>query len=94
VTRPTIAVSVVWATPDVQDIVALRLTGGATVGEAITRSALAARHGIDLRMMRIAIFGRPVGNDAVLVDGDRIDICRPLVADPKEARRRRAKTRA
>ena len=93
-TPATIAVSVVWATPDVQEIVPLSLPPGATVGEAIARSALAARHGIDLRAMRVAIFGRLVGHDAILAPGDRIDICRPLVADPKDARRRRAKSRA
>jgi len=89
----TIAVSVVWATPDVQDIVPLTLPTGATVGEAIARSLLAEHYRIDLREMRLAIRGRLVRDGTVLADGDRVEICRALRADPKDARRTRARAR-
>jgi len=89
----TIAVSVVWATPDVQDIVPLTLPTGATVGEAIARSLLAEHYRIDLREMRLAIRGRLVRDSTVLADGDRVEICRALCADPKDARRTRARAR-
>lgn len=89
----TVAVTVVWATPEVQDLVALTLPAGATAGEAIARSGLVERHGIDLGAMRTGIHGRRVRDDAVLRDGDRVEILRPLTVDPKEARRRRAASR-
>jgi putative ubiquitin-RnfH superfamily antitoxin RatB of RatAB toxin-antitoxin module len=87
----TVAVSVVWATPAVQDVVPLTLPTGATVGEALARSGLVERYRIDLAAMRLAVRGRLVREYTVLAEGDRVDICRPLIADPKEARRARAK---
>lgn len=86
----TLAVTVVWATPEVQDAVALTLPAGASVADAIARSGLALRYRIDLSTARAAIRGRLVRDDAVLRDGDRVEICRPLIVDPKEARRLRA----
>jgi uncharacterized protein len=85
-----LTVTVVWATTAVQEIVPVVLPAGATAGDAVARSGLVARHGIDLGATRLGIHGRRVGADAVLADGDRVEICRPLIADPKEARRIRA----
>jgi uncharacterized protein len=86
-------VTVTWATPDVQEVVALALPAGTTVAAAIAASGLVARHGIDLAAMRAGVHGRLVGVDDVLADGDRVDILRPLVVDPKAARRLRAEVR-
>ena len=90
----TIRVNVVYALPDRAIEVALTLPAGATVGEALVRSGLAARHPeLDLARCPVGIFGRRSGRQKALADGDRIEIYRPLVAEPKDARRRRAQRR-
>jgi putative ubiquitin-RnfH superfamily antitoxin RatB of RatAB toxin-antitoxin module len=84
-------VEVVYATPERQMSYMLELEEGATVGDAVARSgALAEFPEIDLTRNRVGIYGRLVTLGARLGDGDRVEILRPLVADPKEARRRRA----
>jgi len=84
-------VEVVYATPDRQVRYMLELEEGATVGDAVARSgALAEFPEIDLTRNRVGIYGRLVTLGARLGDGDRVEILRLLVADPKEARRRRA----
>ena len=84
-------IEVVYARPGRQVRYALELEEGATVGEAIARSgALVEFPEIDLARNRVGIYGRPVSLGARLGDGDRVEILRPLVAEPKEARRRRA----
>lgn len=83
-------VTVVWATPAVQDVVLLDLPPGATVADAVARSGVIAYHGLDVSLLRFAVFGRRTAADALVADGDRVEITRPLVADPKESRRRRA----
>jgi len=61
--------------------------------EAILLSRIAEEFPeIDTATARLGIFGRPVTPDTVLGDSDRVEIYRPLAIDPKEARRRRAKT--
>lgn len=87
---PTIAVEVVYALAGEQRVVALELAGATTVGEAIRRSGLLDLFPeIRLDAGRIGLHGRLVGVDTVLNDGDRVEIYRPLLADPKQARRRR-----
>jgi uncharacterized protein len=83
-------VTVVWAAPDAQDVVPLALAAGATVGDAVARSGLVAAYATGTAGLAFAVWGRRVPGDRLLVDGDRVEITRPLVADPKEARRRRA----
>lgn len=83
-------VTVAWATAALQDVVALDVDPGATAAEAVARSGLAAAYGFDPMRTTLAIFGRRVAPGTKLADGDRIEITRPLVADPKQARRRRA----
>ena len=86
-----ISVEVVYATPDRQELVALELEQGSTVAQAIEHSGLAGKFAdFDLDPARVGIFSRKVGLDHVLHDGDRVEIYRPLQADPKEARRQRA----
>jgi uncharacterized protein len=84
-------VTVVWATPDVQDIVPVELPAGATVAEAVARSRIIERYGLDAAQLGFAVFGRRAAAEATLADGDRVEITRPLQADPKESRRRRAR---
>lgn len=89
-----IAVTVVWATRDVQEPVALALPAGATVADALAASGLLARHAVDRATIRCAIFGRLVADAALLADGDRVELTRPLLIDPKAARRLRAAVKA
>lgn len=89
-----VAVEVCYALPEAALRVPLRLPAGATVAQALAAAALAERlPGLPVDPSRLAVFGRLVGLADVLVDGDRLEILRPLIADPKQARRERA-TRA
>ena len=83
-------VTVAWATAALQDVVALDVEPGTTAADAVARSGLPAAYGFDATRTALAIFGRRVAPSAKLADGDRVEVTRPLVADPKEARRRRA----
>jgi len=85
-----LAVEIVYALPEAQDVTALEVPVGTTVREALESSGLARRHGIDVSSALAGIFGRRVSLETVLKDGDRVEIYRQLVADPKQARRRRA----
>ena len=86
-----IDIEVVYALPQAQTVIALKVPPGTTVSEAIVRSDIVARHlGIDVESVIVGIFGRRVRNSAVLHAHDRVEIYRPLIADPKQARRRRA----
>lgn len=66
----------------------LTLAEGSTLRDALRASAIEAP-GLDLATCPVGIFGKKKAPDTVLRDGDRVEIYRPLVADPKEARRRR-----
>lgn len=90
---PVLRVEVVWATRAVQDVVQLELPVGTTVAEAIAASRIVERYDLSTQTLRAGIRGRLAGEGILLADGDRIDLCRPLVADPKEARRQRVGTR-
>jgi len=91
VSNRVIEVEVVFALPFAQDICRLRVPAGTTVAQVIERAGVMARHPeIDLKKDRVAVYGRIVSPDMVLQDRDRVEILRPLNADPKEVRRRRA----
>jgi len=67
------------------------LPGGASVREAVERSGLLAEFPeIDLAVNKFGIWNKLAKADAVLRDKDRLEIYRPLIADPKEVRRQRA----
>ncbi len=85
-----IDVEVVYALPEIQWRYALRLPSPATARAAIEASGvLRDAPEIDLAVNRVGVFGKAVGLDAALAPGDRVEIYRPLTADPKDARRRR-----
>jgi len=87
-----IAVSVVYAEPERAFAIELSLSGGASVEDAIERSGIRkARPDIEIREDRLGIFSRRVSFETILRDGDRVEIYRSLLVDPKEARRRRAR---
>ena len=86
-----IRIEVVYATVDRQELVALKLELGTTVAEAIERSGLADKFpDFELDSACVGIFSRKVSLERVLRDGDRVEVYRPLLVDPKEARRQRA----
>jgi hypothetical protein len=87
-----IAVTVVYALPEGAIEIELHLEEGATVAEAIERSGIAARFP-EIANAPVGIFGKRVARDATLASGDRVEIYRPLIADAKSARRRRAAPR-
>jgi hypothetical protein len=87
-------VTVSWATPEVQDIVPVEVAPGARVARAVCDCELIARYGLDAATLRFARFGVNVDADTILEPGDRIDILRGLLADPKATRARRARTRS
>jgi len=91
VAEPIIEVEVAYATPRRQCI--LKVTGhpGMTIQQAIERSKIVERFPeIDLEHAKVGIFGKLATRDAELTEGDRVEIYRPLIADPKEARKKRA----
>jgi hypothetical protein len=84
-------VEVAYALPEKQYLQRVKLEEGATVEEAIRASGLLElRSDIDLSKNKVGIYSRPVKLTDVLNDGDRVEIYRPLIADPKELRRQRA----
>jgi uncharacterized protein len=87
----TINIEVVYALPNEQVLTKRSVPAGATVADAIKASGVLDKHPeIDLATNKLGIFGKLTKADAVLRDKDRIEIYRPLIADPKEVRRKRA----
>jgi uncharacterized protein len=90
-----ISVEVVYALPEGADSARVTLASGATAGDAIRAAGVLERHPeIDLATLKIGIFGAIVSSARAVRDGDRVEIYRPLQLDPKEARRRRVRSRA
>ena len=89
-----ITVTVVYALPAGAAELELELPAGSSVADALARSGIAARHPeIDLAVSAVGVYGLRVALDTLLADRDRVEIYRPLVADAKELRRRRASRR-
>ena len=87
---PTIRVEVVYALPAEQFLAELELEEGATVHQAIERSGVLQRFpDIDPARVKVGIFGRVTSGGTRVKDGDRVEIYRPLIVDPKDARRDR-----
>ena len=85
-------IEVVYAQPNLQSLVVLELAPGATVRDAIVASGLLERQrAIDPATVIAGLFGTRVPLWRELAEGDRVEILRPLLVDPKEARRRRAR---
>jgi len=90
-----ISVEVVYALPQKQYLQQVRLEEGATVEQAIIASGLTRlRTDIDLSKNKVGIWSRPVKLQDEVHDGDRVEIYRPLIADPKALRRQRAEKAA
>ncbi len=87
----TIQVEVAYAKPDAQVIIPVAVEEGASIDTAIQRSGILERFPeIDLENSKVGIFGKLSKQDAPLRAKDRVEIYRPLIADPKEVRKQRA----
>jgi uncharacterized protein len=89
--KDKIDIEVAYALPDKQILLRQAVPIGTTVAGAVIASGLLDKHPeIDLASNKLGIFGKLTKADAVVRDQDRIEIYRPLIADPKEVRRKRA----
>ncbi|MDD5059164.1 MAG: RnfH family protein [Sideroxydans sp.] len=86
-----IKIELVYALSAEQILLKLEVPQGATIAEAVRLSGILDKHPeIDLDKGKFGIFGKLSKTDTVLREKDRVEIYRPLLADPKEVRRRRA----
>jgi len=91
VSESAIQVEVAYGRQDVQALVALKAPVGLTVAEAIERAGVLKQFPeIDLRVNKVGIYGKLAKLDQPLANGDRVEIYRPLIADPVVQRKKRA----
>ena len=87
-----IAIEVACAEADRQTVLSLTVAAGCTAGEALEASGILARHpGVHPADCTLGIFGREVAHGQRLRDGDRVEVLRPLLQDPRERRRQVAR---
>ena len=87
----TIKVEVAYALPHKQALLETEVAAGATVMDAARQCGISERFGgIDLDNAKFGLFGKVVLSTQALKEGDRVEIYRPLVADPKDVRKTRA----
>ncbi len=90
-TNQSINVEVAYALPEKQIIRAVNVNEGTTIGAAIVQSGIMMDFPeLELEDAKVGVFGKTAAMTTVLSDGDRVEIYRPLIADPKEVRRKRA----
>ena len=88
-------VTLCYGTPRLEILRDLSVAPGTTIGQAVSASGLLAElPEIDLATHPVGIYGKKKPLDTVLREHDRIELYRPLVADPKDSRRRRAVKKA
>jgi putative ubiquitin-RnfH superfamily antitoxin RatB of RatAB toxin-antitoxin module len=91
-TEPMIEVELIYALQNEQIVEPLQVPAGATIADAITQSGILLRYpGLVAERMLVGIYGRCAKASTVLREFDRIEIYRPLIADPRQARRARAR---
>ena len=84
-------IEIAYATPQKQIILEREVDAGSHARDAVKASGIDQHFPeIDLDSCDIGVFGKAVADDYEVIDGDRIEIYRPLIADPKEVRRQRA----
>jgi len=87
----TLTVTVAYAAPSIEALVAVTLPVNATVAQAVAKSGLIERLRLRGQDLQFAIFGRRAHRDTPLANGDRVELTRALIANPKEVRRARAR---
>lgn len=86
-----LTVEVCYPLPNKQELVRVKLPAGSTVMDALEASGLLAKYPeIDVKKNKLGIWNKLSKVDVVLRDRDRVEIYRPLIADPKEVRKQRA----
>lgn len=91
---PLLVVEVIYALADGQARYSVTLPRGSTIQDALERSESSRRFpGVDFSTCKVGVFGKVRSRDTLLSDGDRVEIYRPLRAEPKEARRVRVRER-
>jgi putative ubiquitin-RnfH superfamily antitoxin RatB of RatAB toxin-antitoxin module len=86
-----VSVEVAYALPEQQRLLGLEVPAGTTARDALRLSALKDEFPeLDIEQCSIGIFGREIDGGQVLVNGDRVEIYRPLLNDPRETRRKLA----
>ena len=89
---PTLCIEVVYALPDRQTVLVCEVAEGTTARQSVIASGVLKAHPeIDLDTAELGIWSERVAQDCLVQDGDRVEIYRPLLADPKLVRRKRAK---
>jgi len=87
----SLSIEIAYALPQRQELVHVLLPTGSTVQQAIEASGLMQKYAeIDLKKNKVGVFGKLTKLDAPLRNRDRVEIYRPLLADPKEVRKKRA----
>jgi uncharacterized protein len=94
VTSRRFCVAVIYAAPGIEAIVEVEAVPGMTVADAVARSGIVGRLGLDLSDIAFAVYGQRVRGDTPLADGDRVELTRALLADPRAVRQARARSRA
>ena len=86
-----ISVEVAYALPHKQQIISLQVPEATTAEDAVKRSGIEKSFPeIDLDALKLGIFGKAIKNNQTLKNMDRVEVYRPLIADPKEVRKQRA----
>ncbi|HHL18996.1 MAG TPA: RnfH family protein [Thiothrix sp.] len=89
--KSTIAIEVAYALPQEQTLLALNVAKGSTIKQAILQSGILEKYpDIDINSVKVGIFGKLKKMTDSVREMDRIEIYRPLIADPKEVRKKRA----
>ena len=84
-------IEIAYATPELQKIIECEIDSGVSPRDAVRQSGIRQYFAdIDTDSCKLGVFGKSISEDYDLVDGDRIEIYRPLIADPREVRRQRA----
>jgi len=88
---PMLRVEVAYALPQRQELIRLELPAGSTLQQALDASGLLRKYPeIDLAKNKLGIYGKLADPETKLREHDRVEVYRPLLADPKEARKQRA----
>jgi putative ubiquitin-RnfH superfamily antitoxin RatB of RatAB toxin-antitoxin module len=84
-------IEIAYATPDLQKIIECEVDSGVSPRDVVRQSNIRQYFAeIDPETCDLGVFGKSIADDYVLADGDRVEIYRALIADPKEVRRQRA----
>ncbi len=87
----SLSIEVIYALPGKQECIRLKLPEGSTLQQALEASGLLEKYpDIDLKKNKFGVFAKLSKLDTVLRNRDRVEIYRPLIADPKEVRKQRA----